>query len=407
MGTLPRATVAAAGEALAVELPRQARLTAGAGYDFASHGPDGLVLLREGAAPGGYFAGDLICLGMAEVFGHLVSGIRSGQLVVSRGPLRKTVSLRDGQVIFATSSEPHERLGRALVRRKVVTPGQLDAALDKVRPGLKLGQVLTRSRVVSASGLYAAMTDLVQEIVLGLFELTQGHFLFLEGGPLPEDSVKLPARTRDLVLEGLRRGEEVLRLRRRLPPSLRLVAGAAPSTEEPLVTLAGQGAELSVLMAGFEGGEHAFLTGVARLLEAGALLAEAAAPAPAPRAPSPLAAEPPSTLSRYASLIHAICHALASAGKDLSDLRSFFSDPLPGLEQAFKGVALADDGSLDVEAVRGNITAPDEAVARALAYEALDAFVSYALFSAKNVLPPEQARALGAQFKRLQEGTGA
>lgn len=404
MGTLPKATLHAAGEAFAVELPKGSQLKAGGVYQVVAHGADAALLLRDGAAPQGYFAGDLSSLGMAEVFGHLVSGIRSGHLVVSGASLRKTVSLRDGQVVFATSSEPHERLGKSLVRRKLVTAGQLDAALDKVRPGLRLGQVLTQSKVVSASALYSAMTDLVRDIVVGLFEQTEGHFLFLEGASAPDDSVKLPERTRDVVFAGLRRGEELVRLRRRLPMVFRVVAGAkAAGDQAALVAKVGAGAELSSLRGGFEGGDYDFLATVERLLAEGVLAVEAKAPVV--RAPQPLAA-PPGTLDLYGSLIRTICKALTAAGKDLSDLRSFFEDPLPGLEQAFAGVTLPDDGSLDVERVRQNVKAKDDAVARAMTYEALDAFVSYALFSAKNVLPPDLAKVLGAEFRRIQEGAG-
>jgi len=404
VGNLPRATVQASGEGLAIELAKGSFLKPGGAYQVVAYGADAALLLRDGAAPEGYFAGDLASFGMAEVFGQLVAGIRSGHLVVTDGALRKTVSLRDGQVTFATSSEPHERLGKCLVRRKLVTAGQLDAALDKVRPGLKLGQVLTRSKVVSPSSLYSALTDLVRDIVVGLFELTEGHFLFLEGAPAPEDWVKLPGRTRDVVFEGIRRGEELVRLRRRMPASFRVAAGIGPAGDQAvLVAKAGAGADLQSLRGSFDGGNYDFLTTVDGLLTSGALAVQAAAQPE--RAPTP-SAQPPSTLELYGSLIRTICMVLTGAGQTLSDLRSFFEDPLPGLEQAFAGVTLSDGGALDVGRVRQNVTAQDDAVARAMTYEALDAFVSYALFSAKNVLPPDLAKELGAEFKRIQVGAG-
>ena len=62
---------------------------------------------------------------MEEVFAHILSGIRSGQLIVQHGPVRRTVTFRDGQVVFATSSERYERLGAVLVRLGLLTPEQL------------------------------------------------------------------------------------------------------------------------------------------------------------------------------------------------------------------------------------------------------------------------------------------
>ena len=41
------------------------------------------------------------------------------------------------------------------------------------------------------------------------FELTEGDFLFLEGAAAGDDAVKLPGKVRDLVLEGVKRSEQV------------------------------------------------------------------------------------------------------------------------------------------------------------------------------------------------------
>lgn len=403
MSVLPRVTAQTSGESLSIELPRAAGLKAGAPLTLISHGPDGVLLLRDAVGRIGYFAGDLTSVQVAEVVGWILSGIKSGRLVLSRGSVRKTVTFRDGQVVFATSTAPDERLGTFLVRRKLITAKQLEDALARVKPGVKLGQVLTQSKVLSPANLYAAMTELVKEIAVGIFELADGQFLFLEGGPLPEDAVKLPERTRDVMLEGLKRGDDLIRLRHRFPPMMRVQQGpgAPPAGLEALVSLAARGAELLALQAGFHGKEYAFLTAIERLFAAGALVEEKPAPV------APVAAPPmPSAVELYSSLIRSICAALQKSGKDLSDLHSFFADPLPGLEDAFAGVVLSDDGTLDVERVFENLKQGDPVMARAKAFEALDAFVSYALFSAKNVLPPDLAQVLAAEFRRLQEGIG-
>ncbi len=62
------------------------------------------------------------------------------------------------------------------------------------------------------------------------------------------------------------------------------------------------------------------------------------------------------------------------------------------------------DGRVDVERIRRNVASGGEALARALCLEALDAFVSYALFSARNVLPHEVAERLARTYLSLQEG---
>ncbi len=399
-----KATVTAAGEGLQVELPRAAGLRAGE-LTAVGHGTDALLLLKDGLSQAGYLAGSLQSMAIAEIFSHVISGIRTGRLVVSVKGARKTVSFKDAQIVFASSTEPHERFGRKLVRMGVIRQDQLDAALLAVKPGAKLGQVLRKNGWVKASALYAAMTELVREIVLNLFELTDGHFIFLEGQSPGEDAVKLSGKVRDLVLEGVKRAEATHLWRARLPSHLRLlVTGEAETPEEHILfPLIGDGAPVGSLQDRFAGSDFAFLGCISGALAKGALAVETGKPAPEPQArPAPAGARSP--LERYGALIHTICQALLDAGQTLADLESFLSDPLPGMEQAFAGVTLGADGRMDLPRVMQNATRADARLGRVKAYEALEAFVSYALFSAKNALPPELAESLNREFRGLQDG---
>ena len=102
-------------------------------------------------------------------------------------------------------------------------------------------------------------------------------------------------------------------------------------------------------------------------------------------------------------LVERISAALLAAGKELQPLRAFLEEPLAELEEAFAGVTLDASGRLDVERVVQNLSQGRPAIARARAYEALDAFVSFAVFSAKNVLSPEDAAALLAELRQVRE----
>lgn len=397
-----QATLQDAGEALELQLPkgRLAGFKAGDGLELVSHAGEALLLLKELGAQG-YIAGDLTALSVAELMGLIVSGVRTGRLAVSHGASRRTVSFRDGQIVFASSTEPHERLGKVLVRRKLLSRAQLEEALEQVGNGRKLGQILVASKVLSSSALYGAMNAMVKEIVLGLFELEAGHFLFLDG-VTSADAVKLPERTKQIVIEGLTRFDEVVRMRRRLKPDRQLSPGsAAPSEEyEALVKKTQGGIALGALRASFEGSEREYLSTIEKLLSERILVLEGEAPLRVVPQPTSPAAQP------YVELIGSICAALKQAGKDLSELREFLAEPLPGMEAAFAGVSLSDEGEVSVERVLENLKGQGQAKARAAAYEALDAFVAYALFSAKNALPPDKAEELNAQFRAVQEGVG-
>jgi Domain of unknown function (DUF4388) len=376
------------------------------------HAPEGMVLLRESAGLTGFFAGSLASLSMDEVISHVVSDIRSGQLILQHGEVQRTVTFRDGQPVFAVSNVPHERLGAVVVQLGLVTPAQLHRALGLVTPTQRIGAVLTREGFISEANLYSAMTHLVREVVLNLFEMTEGSFLFLEGRLSDTDSVKLQERTRDLVLQGIKRGEVVTRLRKRFPDELPVMAGskAPPPGEESLFAMAATGTTLGELRSEWEGSLFSFLSWVEERSRDGALLVQQKSPAPTPRRPSGTFGLPPPPVTplgpeeRFNALLSQIHEAICLSGGNPDLLAGFLESPQPGLEMAYEGVTLGPDGQVEVARIRRNVSSGGEALARAMTLEALDAFVSYALFTARNVLPPEVFERLHRSYRALQEG---
>ncbi|QSQ24666.1 DUF4388 domain-containing protein [Pyxidicoccus parkwayensis] len=409
MATKPKATPRVSGEqtSLDLERPLSAGLSASRPLAAQFHGPEGMVLLQEPSGFAGFLAGSLGTLSVEEVFAHVLSGIRSGLLAVQHGTVRRTVSFRDGQVVFATSTERWERLGAVLVRLGMLTQVQLTQALSRVTPSRRIGQVLTSEGLVSEASLYSAMTYVVREVVLSLFELTEGSFLFVEGPAPMADVVKLPERTRELVLTGIKRSEELSRLRRRYPEDMRVEPGPAgvPAGEERIYTRLGTGGTLAELRLVYEGGPYAFYAWLDEAVRGGHLAVKPAEPPPAP-GPSVegMAWELLSAEERYNLLLFLIHRALRDAGKEVDLLKGFLDAPPSGLEDAFAGVTPGPDGRVDVARLRANLAGGGEAVGRALTLEAMDAIVSYALFSARNVLPPDVAERLSNTYRTLQGG---
>lgn len=407
MPAISNATVQAVGSTLSIELPRSLApmWPSGTPLSILSHGPDAATVVK-GEMPSGLISGTLSTFSLAELFNHVTSGVLSGKLVISGELARRSVMFRDGQVIFAFSSANHERLGASLVSNGVLTEDQLKLALTKVGPGAKLGQVLTQTGVLTPSRMYGGMVQLVREIVTELFTVTEGEFIFIEGAQ-GDESVKLQERTKELVLEGMRRAEEVRALRRDYPSEL-VVRGAADTELPAWAERAASGITLEELWVGFEGSEHAFLTRVKAALSGGVLKAETEEEDDGPITETSLVDaqdEARSELELYGELVRIICYALIRTGQKLDQLRSFLLEPLPSVARAFEGVTLSDEGVLDFDRIRQNIGAvtQSKALARAQTYEAIDAFISYALFSAKNVLKPELANQLNREFMFLQK----
>ncbi len=179
-----------------------------------------------------YFAGSLASLSVAEAIHFVFSTLKTGVLLLSFGGearrkaiapdradqlRRKSVYFRDGQVVFASSSDRADRLGAVLWRYGVVAREELERCGRLVRAGRPRGQVLVDEGLLTPGELYTGMTLQVRDIVLGAFHEADGEFAFVEGPFDERNAVKLPERTRDLLLQGMKRAEEVEQLREGLP----------------------------------------------------------------------------------------------------------------------------------------------------------------------------------------------
>lgn len=393
-----------------LEISREVAERAGlrAGDELFAFAPGGnFLLLARGAGKRGFFVGNLEAFSLAEVFGFVCSAIRSGSLVLHSPGARRRIVFVEGQVVFASSTDHGERLGPVLWRNGMLRLEQLQQCEPQVKAGTKLGKVLIESGFLTPARLYRGVQLQVREIVLGAFLETRGEFAFIEGEGPQVEQVRLPERTRDLVLEAMSRAERIEPLRRkadlsavpsraegaRSPPELALgavfdkVDGARTARE---VLRASRLGELDAL--------DALLTligrGLVRPLPPGA-------PGPKSEARPGRGADGPVQLYRVA--IRRICEELRAAGVE-GRLHSFFATP-EGREGIFDGVQLSAQGDLDIDALIANSqTLFEGAVARARVLEALDGFVVFALFDARNVLPHDTAMELGREIGRMLRG---
>lgn len=327
-----------------------------------------LVPVRVGGATA-YFAGSLSSLTVAEVVQFVFSSLKTGVLLLAmekneEGPpdepeqlRRKSIYFKDGQVVFASSSSAEDRLGPVLVREGLVGPDEVERAAALVRSGRPLGQVLVDEGHLTAGQLYDAVVDQVRAIFLGAFRETSGEFAFLEGPQDEQNQVKLPERTRDLILAAMK---------------------ALDASEQ------GEPDEAEIALE----------------VEAPALT-----PLPFTLAAVPSAAGPFETYRRIFRRVHA---AIEAVEEDATARLNSYFERLPERKRAvFEGVRMGADGEMDVARILANVTASGAypgAAARARSLEALEELLAFALFEAKNRLPRPAAEGLLREVGKIQMG---
>lgn len=376
-------------------------------FAFAPGG--GVLLFARELARRGFFVGSLESLSVAEVLGFVCSSIRSGTLVVQGSVARRRIVFRDGQVVFATSTELSERLGPVMWRHGLVTLEKLQECEPKVTPALRLGKVLMDEGALNAAQLYRGMQLQVREILLGAFTETEGEFAFVDEGENPElNTVRMPDRTRDVVLEGMGRAEEIGTLRALFDQAgiPRRVEGPTPSVREQAAVWSKIDGKMTVrdIIRTTRLNEIGALRALRDLATAGRVLPPAPVPsrAPLPRQQTQRAGSSnASALQLYKTAIERIRTALGPEG---NARLATYADILPRAHQPlFEGVNLA--AQPDLERLLANAQKLHAAaMARAVAQEAADGFLSFALFEARNALPPNKAADLAREVSRVLKG---
>ncbi len=398
---------------------------------------------REGRSAQSYFAGSLSALTVPEVVQFVFTTLKSGVLLLSFGSegeravargaaapeklRRRTIYFRDGQVVFASSSDACDRLGPVLWRTGLCRWEDLERCGRLVKSGRPLGQVMVDEGVLTPAQLYAGVTSQVKEILLGAFLEQQGEFAFLEGPHDESNAVKLPERTRDLLLEGMRRLDEAERL-------LAEAGGREAVLARAVDLPSGLGEHAARLMRAADGkrtfAELAVESGLgllealrqaSPLLQAGALVPAVFAPRPAAAVVAPATTPPPGTLpaagvpskaggpfETYRRIYRRVFAALRDAEPDAqARLNGYFDRLNEKVRPIFEGVRFEGDGEVDVAQVLGNVTATGTykgAAAKARSLEALEDLLAFALFEVKNRLPREQAEVVLREVGRMQVG---
>ncbi|HEU4384975.1 MAG TPA: DUF4388 domain-containing protein [Anaeromyxobacteraceae bacterium] len=387
-----------------------------------------------------YLAGSLSALSVPEVLHLVFTSLKTGALLLGfgsekerradrpttpEGLRRKTIFFRDGQVVFASSSDRADRLGAVLWRYGQIPRQELDRCGRMVRPGRPLGQVLVDEGILTSGQLYAAMSLQVKEIALAAFVEPEGEFTFVEGSYDERNAVRLPERTRDLLLEGMKRIE-----------ALELAAGEVPDRDALVRPTGKVGRELDFkaerLLEACDGtrtvrqvideSQLGVFEGVQALA---GLVRQGLLDRMAPRAPPPGAEEQVFTVSTgagaapprdrpsgpfeiYRRIFQYLFGELKAERLDARQRLNSYFDKLPeALLPLFQGVRVDDEGGVDVAQVLLNVSQSGQyrgAASRARALEALEALLSFALFEVKNCLPKAKAEAVLRKVGRMQVG---
>ncbi len=363
------------------------------------------------------FTGSLDAMGgVMDVITFLNNTKRTGALVVLSDRIKKTLFFEEGDVRMATSNIPEDRLGALLFRFGMVTHEQLEEALAAQSGSRRLGRVLIEMNVITAHDLYTIIRRQVEEIFFSVLLMRTGVFYFYD---LEQDKTlpqQLNLQTQNLLLDGVRRIDEMSYFRERIPHRHTVIERRADITPKQLVGLEKQIYDLvdgqrSVDEIARESrlGEFETTKVLFHLMQLGYVQK---------RRDTNITAV---TLEREAGRSEADVRVIESfntvfrkvfakvrAKDDEATLRlgldSFFQGAT-GFVELFQGVDLAEDGSLCTAAVLKNLSAIQVENRLDFLYNGLNELLFFEMFTAGEALPAEDEEQLQREINAIFQGT--
>jgi hypothetical protein len=210
------------GDGSFVELPAESAQRLGLGDEPVSvrrltGGPRILLLERLDPANTAFpwdrdlvLSADVRAFSLADVMQMLHAAGKSGFLHFEHRECTKSVYLHAGEVVFATSNQPIDRLGQSLVRSGVLGITEYLKIAKSYSPPGHFGRFLVERGMLTPRELWDGVKTQVEEIVRSLFAFGAGQVFFWEGEVRPDNVVRLALPTARLVEEGLDHRDQLL-----------------------------------------------------------------------------------------------------------------------------------------------------------------------------------------------------
>lgn len=365
-------------------------------------GEDAIVLRRsarnvQGPQPALRLFGHTATLWAGDLFHALNLNHATGLAVFQEGAVRRKVFLRNGEIIFAQSNQPDDRLGESLVRAGQITQAQLDEAAAEITPDRKLGKILVDRGWVTARELFDGVRRQVAEIVWGLLDWP-ARISFFEGFADPDSVIALNLETHRLLVDGIRRTRVWAHVPVSAPEKeIRLQLASNPRNlglnqdERRMVTLAAGGPSLRQLIDQSGLGVLEVYKLVHHLLEREVVeIGLQTGPVSSARSERAARSELENTIHNFEAIFRDILSLLRQRVPELdmqARLNAFVETLPPELAEVFGAERFDAQGGLSVEQVA--LAAVHLPQARTRVLKAFNELLYFTLFEVKNHLSDE------------------
>ncbi len=166
----------------------------------------------------------------------VANGNKSGSLWLQSVGDEARLYFDHGKLISVLQPRRAERLGELLLRLDKISLAQLHHALEtqKANRGTLLGTILVEQGAISEAELQASVEVFIERVVYELITWHDGIFEWHVGHRPSPDQIQtpVPLAVENMVMEGVRRVDEMTRIRERIPDD-NVIARVTPLAQTP------------------------------------------------------------------------------------------------------------------------------------------------------------------------------
>ena len=142
----------------------------------------------------------------AMLLAKMFAQASTGRIGFRVGEVERVVFFDQGRPVFASSSEPRDRMGELLVREGKITAAQYERCqVVAVESGRRMGEILVDFGYLKRRELLPAVRRHVEDILYSLFGMDRGTYhIAIDATPCSE-RIRLSRHPAALILEGIRR----------------------------------------------------------------------------------------------------------------------------------------------------------------------------------------------------------
>jgi ribosomal protein L30E len=145
--------------------------------------------------------GDIKDQDLTQILIQLQEQKATGSLILQNNEAVKSIHLKEGNIVYASSNLPGDRLGEILFRLGKITPEQFKRSVELLKEtGKQQGAILVEEGYITAKELFEGLKHQVKEIIYSLFLWEEGQYQFIEED-LPKHAISLQLDMVDLISE--------------------------------------------------------------------------------------------------------------------------------------------------------------------------------------------------------------